>query len=110
MPDVTVFDVYRIRQALRGHLADGDRVSTTACDDVTRHYWALTTQELIVLSGDTIVHRFAVDTLAGDGETNDSATTLRVRDPATGAVVIGTFRKPNELTRTVLERLGPAPD
>jgi hypothetical protein len=101
MPDMTVFDLHRVRQALREHLGEDDKVTTTACDDVTRHYWALSRNELFVLDGDVVVHRLPLSGVVGSVTDDESGTTLRLRDAQSSSTVIGSFRKPNQLTRAL---------
>jgi hypothetical protein len=102
MPEVSVFDAHRIRQALRGQLADGETVEALACDDATKDYWVVTTSDLVVMSGDTITFRLALDRLAAEGTTDAAGTTLRIQDRAANKFVIGTFRKPNRVTERIL--------
>ena len=93
-----MFDAYRASRALEGQLADGDALQVVAADDVTRSYWCLTKQELVVLDGDVIVARIAFDRMHGEVRTAPSGTEVRVSDGKGGPVLIASFRRANKLT------------
>jgi hypothetical protein len=111
MPEVSVFDAYRASRALEGQLADGDALQVVATDDVTRNYWCLTKQELVVLKDDKIVSRVALERLQGEVRDTANGTEVRVTDATGGAVLIAGFRRANKLTAqlaAMLQDNGPA--
>ena len=104
-----MFDAYRASRALEGHLADGDALQVIASDDVTRNYWCVTKQDLIVLNGDTIAARLPLARMHGEVRTTSSGTEVRVSDAKGGAVLIASFRRANKLTKHLSAMLaGPA--
>src|SRR5690348_5201381 len=98
MPEVSVFDAYRASRALEGHLADGDSLQVVASDDVTRNYWCLTKQDLIVLKGNEIVARVPLERVHGEVRSTSNGTEVRVTDTKGGPVLIASFRRANKLT------------
>lgn len=106
-----MFDAYRASRALEGKLADGDALQVVAADDVTRNYWCLTKQELVVLDGDVIVARVAFDRMQGEVHSAATGTEVRVGDATGGPVLIASFRRANKLTAqlgTMLRNGDPA--
>lgn len=101
-----MFDAYRASRALEGHLADGDALQMLASDDVTRNYWCLTKQDLIVLQGDAIVARLPLERMQGEVRTTASGTDVRVSDGKGGQLLIASFRRPNKVTRQLASILG----
>ena len=105
-----MFDAYRASRALEGHLADGDALQVLASDDVTRNYWCLTKQDLIVLQGDTIVARLPLERMHGEVRSSHGGTEVRVTDTKGGPVLIASFRRANKLTKQLAAMLaGPQP-
>ena len=104
-----MFDAYQVQRALRGHLADDDAMELLARDDATGAYWVLTRRELLVVKDQQIGERMARDQLAGSVEVSDVAVTVRIRRGESRAALLGTFRKPNRLTRALDAVLGEAP-
>lgn len=94
-----MFDAYRASRALEGHLADGDALQVLATDDVTRNYWCVTKQDLIVLKGDTIVSRIPLERMHGEVRSMPGGTEVRVTDTKGGPVLIASFRRANKLTK-----------
>ena len=109
MPETSVFDAYRASRALAGHLADGDELQAVASDDVTRHYWCLTKQELVVLKGDQIVGRLPFERMHGEVRSTSSGTEVRVTDTKGGPVLIASFRRANKVTKQLAAMLGRSP-
>jgi len=104
-----VFDAYQVQRALRGHLAEDDVMEMLARDDATGAYWVLTGRELLLVQDQQIGDRFARDELSGSVETSEVAVTVRIRGGESRPALLGTFRKPNRLTRALEEVLGEAP-
>jgi len=104
-----VFDAYQVQRALRGHLADDDAMELLARDDATGAYWVLTRRELLLVQDQQIGERVARDDLAGSIEVSDVAVTVRIRGRESRAALLGTFRKPNRLTRALADVLGETP-
>ena len=103
-----MFDAYRASRALEGHLADGDALQLLASDDVTRNYWCLTKQDLIVLNGDTIVARVPLERMHGEVRSTPSGIEARVTDGKGGPLLIASFRRPNKVTKQLASMLGGA--
>ena len=105
-----MFDAYRASRALEGHLADGDALQVLASDDVSRNYWCLTKQDLIVLKGDAIVGRVPLERLHGEVRSTSNGIEVRVTDTKGGRVLIASFRRANKLTKQLAALLaGPQP-
>lgn len=96
-----MFDAYRASRALEGHLADGDALQMVASDDVTRNYWCVTKQDLIVVAGDAIVARLPLERLHGQVRSTANGTEVRVTDNKGGPVLIASFRRPNKVTKQI---------
>jgi hypothetical protein len=109
MAEVSVFDAYQVQRALRGHLADGDAMEMLARDDATGAYWVLTHHELILVKDQEVGDRLSRHGLAGSIEVTDVAVTVRVRGGEPRTALLGTFRKPNRLTRALAEIIGEVP-
>ena len=106
-----MFDAYRASRALEGKLADGDALQVVAADDVTRNYWCLTKQELVVLDGDVIAARIVLRQMQGEVRSGAAGTEVRVSDAKGGPVLIASFRRANKLTAqlaTMLRNGDPA--
>jgi hypothetical protein len=108
MAEVSVFDAYQVQRALRGHLADDDAMETLARDDATGAYWVLTHRELVLVKDHEVGERISRDELAGAVEAADVAITVRVHGGEPRTALVGTFRKPNRLTRALAEIIGEA--
>src|SRR3954454_17241445 len=104
MGEVSVFDAYRIERLLHDQLQEGDKLESLARDDATGAYWVLTGRELLVVQDDEIGTRFARGQLGGHVESTPVGDVFRLRS-AGGDVAIGTFRKPNRLSRTIAAAL-----
>ena len=104
-----MFDAYRANRALAGHLAEGDALQVVASDDVTRNYWCVTKQDLIVLQADRILGRVPLERLHGEVRSTPSGTEVRVTDTKGGPVLIASFRRANKLTRHLADLLAPGP-
>ncbi|MDQ1696097.1 MAG: hypothetical protein QOJ03_1450 [Frankiaceae bacterium] len=99
-----MFDAFRARRAIEGHLQAGEEVEAIAIDDATGDYVVMTTSHLVVLKGDTITSRIPLDRIQGETtSTEATGSTLRIHDTSTGKVVIATFRRRNKL----IEMLAP---
>jgi len=109
MAEVSVFDAYQVQRVLRGHLADDDAMELLARDDATGAYWVLTRRELLLVKDQQIGERIGREELAGSVEVSDVAVTVRIKGGESRAALLGTFRKPNRLTRALGEVLGEAP-
>jgi hypothetical protein len=109
MAEVSVFDAYQVQRALRGHLADDDVLETLARDDATGAFWVLTRRELIIVLDQRVRERAERGAIEGDVETTDVAVTVRLRPAAANRTIVGTFRKPNRLTRALSEIIGTGP-
>ena len=104
-----MFDARRANRALAGHLAEGDALQVVASDDVTRNYWCLTKQDLVVLHGDRIVGRVPLERLHGEVRSAPSGTEVRVTDTKGGSVLIASFRRANKLTKRLAALLAAGP-
>lgn len=100
-----MFDVYRAKRALSGHLAEGDQIAAVAVDDVSKKMWVLTTRELLVLASGTIEVRLATSDLHGAVSESPTIVDVRVRD-ASGQVWLGAFKRRNKLTSQLEALLG----
>jgi hypothetical protein len=109
MAEVSVFDAYQVQRALRGHLADDDAMEMLARDDATGVYWVLTRRELVLVKDNRIGERIPRERLGGIVDVTDLAVTARVRGSDPRMTLVGTFRKPNRLTRALAEIIGEAP-
>jgi len=109
MAEVSVFDAYQVQRALRGHLADGDAMETLARDDATGTFWVLTHQELVLVGDQEIQGRIPREALAGTVEITDVAVSIRLRGGDQRTATVGTFRKPNRLTRAIAELIDEPP-
>jgi hypothetical protein len=109
MAEVSVFDAYQVQRALHGHLADDDAMVMLARDDATGAFWVLTRRELILVKDQEVGERMSRDELTGSVEVTDMAVTVRVRGSDPRTALLGTFRKPNRLTRALAEITGEAP-
>src|SRR3954470_2963933 len=108
MPEANVFDAYRANKALEGHLRPGDRLKLVAVDDVSGDYWVVTDHEVIVLAAGTIKARFGFTELHGALTQTAAGVEVRLRHPATGALSIASFRRPNRVTERLSALLGDA--
>jgi hypothetical protein len=103
MSEVSVFDAYQVQRTLRGHLADGDAMETLARDDATGAHWVLTHQALLVVQDQQIIDRIPREAIAGEVEVADVGVTIRLRGSDRKKTMVGTFRKPNRLTKALAE-------
>ena len=101
-----MFDAYRANKALDGQLRPGDKLQLLAVDDVTGDYWVVTGLEVIVVSNGEIKSRFDLDTLQGEVSGTPAGVEVRLRDPATGALSLAAFRRPNRVTERLAGLLG----
>jgi hypothetical protein len=109
MSEVSVFDAYQVRRALREHLPEDDAMETLARDDGTGAYWVLTTRSLVLVRDQQVVEHLPREQIAGDIEQSDVGVTVRVRGDDAGKVLVGTFRKANRLTAALAAIVeGPA--
>jgi hypothetical protein len=109
MAEASVFDAYQVQRALRGHLADDDAMETLARDDGTGTYWVLTHHDLVLVRDHEVGDRIGRDQLAGTVAVTDVAVTVRVRGGEPRTALVGTFRKPNRLTRALTAIVGETP-
>jgi hypothetical protein len=110
MPELTVFDVFRVNRALEGRLADGDTVQVVAADEIDRSYWVVTDTELLVLTGDDISARVPLERGELTLDASSDRVDVRVRDtgPA-GQILLASFRKHNKLTQHLQKVLAEPP-
>ena len=96
----------RVRRTLADQLAAGDTVETIERDEVNGDYWVLTSRELVQLTGGRIAARIALDDITGEITGKPIGITVQVRSRRdTGALMLTTFRKPNDLTRRLAAML-----
>jgi hypothetical protein len=98
LPEASVFDAYRANKALEGQLRPGDSLQVLAVDDVTGDYWVVTGHEVVVIADGEIRSRFELEALQGEVTSTKTGVEVRLRDSATGALSIASFRRANRVT------------
>jgi hypothetical protein len=68
-------------------------------------FWVLTGLELVLVQELQVVERSARAELAGEVEVTDVGVSVRLRATDARKSLVGTFRKPNRLTKALAEVL-----